>query len=73
MTKKTQLWLGIILGGGVAYYLYMNYKKTGKFLNATGKARYTPTGWYANTEDGKRVYCPSNEVPCPVDLRVVSR
>jgi len=31
MTKKTQLWLGVLVGGGVAYYLYMNYKKTGKF------------------------------------------
>lgn len=73
MNKKTQLWLGILVGGAVAYYLYDRYKKTGKFLNASGKARYTPQGWYATADDGTRVYCPSNERPCPVDLKVVSR
>jgi hypothetical protein len=71
MSKQTQLWLGILVGGGVAYYLYMNYMKTGKFLNAAGRGKQE--GWYANTTDGSRVYCPSNEKPCPVDLRVVSR
>ena len=69
MSKKTQLWLGILVGGGVAYYLYMNYKKTGKWFNAVGKEK----GWYATAQDGTRVYCPESEKPCPVDLRIVSR
>jgi len=76
MNKKTQLWLGILVGGAVAYYLYDHHKKTGKWLNASGKTRYTPhpkQGWYATTTDGKTVYCPSNEKPCPVDLKIVSR
>ncbi len=73
MTKKTQLWLGILVGGAVAYYLYNRYQKTGKFLNATGRRKYEQQGWYATSSDGTRVYCPENEKPCPVDLRVVSR
>lgn len=73
MSKNTQLWLGILVGGAAAYYLYDRYKKTGKFLNASGKRKAEQVGWYANTTDGSRVYCPSNERPCPVDLRVVSR
>lgn len=36
MTKKTQLWLGILVGGGVAYYLYSRYKKTGKWFSSDG-------------------------------------
>jgi hypothetical protein len=73
MSKKTQLWLGVLVGGAAAYYLYMNYKKTGKFLNAAGKAKYTPQGWYGTATDGSRVYCPSNVRPCPVDLKRIDK
>ena len=38
MNKKTQLWLGILVGGAVAYYLYDHHKKTGKWLNGDGNS-----------------------------------
>lgn len=74
--KNKKIWLGLLVGGVLGYYLFnMATKKKTKAstapdtkMNASGKAVYTAPskqGW--TTKDG-RYYCPSNVVPCPVDL-----
>jgi hypothetical protein len=74
--KNKKIWLGLLVGGVLGYYLFnMATKKKTKAstaldtkMNASGKPVYVAQkkqGW--TTKDG-RYYCPSNVVPCPVDL-----